>query len=130
MKAGDRADEIAELIATHELQALSYLDELGDTSSQRSELEASAFRWTRTAGARANALGLQAEACRWYRQALRLSELIAAVVADRAAIARTLAEASLGTEPVEATEQACRMPSSSMRRPATNRAPDGRNRRW
>ena len=75
MKAGDRADEIAELIATHELQALSYLDELGDTSSQRSELEASAFRWTRTAGARANALGLQAEASRWYRQALRLSEL-------------------------------------------------------
>ena len=109
MKAGDRADEIAELIATHELQALSYLDELGDTSSQRSELEASAFRWTRTAGARANALGLQAEACRWYRQALRLSELVAADVADRAAIARTLAEASLGTEPVEATEQACRI---------------------
>ena len=30
-------------------------------------------------------------------------------MADRAAIARTLAEASLGTEPVEATEQACRI---------------------
>ena len=37
------------------------------------------------------------------------AELVGADVADRAAIARTLAEASFGTEPVEDTEQACRM---------------------
>ena len=47
MKAGDRADEIAELIATHELEALRYFDELGDSSSQRAQVETSAFRWTR-----------------------------------------------------------------------------------
>ena len=29
-RAGDRADEIAELIATHEIEALGYLDELGE----------------------------------------------------------------------------------------------------
>ena len=109
MKAGDRADEIAELIATHELEALRYFDELGDSSSQRAQVETSAFRWTRTAGDRANALGLYVEACRWYRDALRLGELVGAGAADRVTIARDLVEASFGSESVEESEQICRL---------------------
>jgi predicted ATPase len=41
--AGDRADEIAELIATHLLGALGYLEELGDTGDRRDELQRSAY---------------------------------------------------------------------------------------
>ena len=33
-RAGDRAEEIAELIATHELEALGYLEELGETGAR------------------------------------------------------------------------------------------------
>ena len=128
MKAGDRADEIAELIATHELQALRYFDELGDTSPQRTQVETSALRWTRTAGDRANALGLRSQACRWYREALRLAEVRGRRRRrSQVAIARPLAEASFGTESVEDTEQACRTGPRALRGGwATNGAPAGR----
>jgi class 3 adenylate cyclase/tetratricopeptide (TPR) repeat protein len=108
MKAGDRAGEIAELIATHDLEALRYLDELGETTQERAGLEASGYRWARAAGDRAAALRLPGEACRWYREALRLAETVGIPVADRAEIARALTRAAYGTRPTDETEWACR----------------------
>ena len=55
-RAGDRADEIAELIATHLLEALRYLDELGETGERRTEVQRTAFR-DRRRGARTPACG-------------------------------------------------------------------------
>ena len=107
-RGGDRAEEIAELIATHHLEALRYLDELGDTPPSRTDVEQNACRWTRAAGDRAAALWLPFEAMRWYSDALRLAETIRAPVQERAAIARALTRASFGTGPNENTEWACK----------------------
>jgi predicted ATPase len=54
--AGDRADEIAELIASHLLDALGYLDELGETGERPEQLRRRAFGWTRAAAGRTAAL--------------------------------------------------------------------------
>jgi class 3 adenylate cyclase/tetratricopeptide (TPR) repeat protein len=103
-RAGDRAPDIAELIATHHLESLRYLEELGDTSSDRADAERAAYRWTRAAGDRAAALWLPAEAMRWYRIAIRLAETTGASVQDRASLARSLALVSFGSAPVVETE--------------------------
>ena len=107
-RAGDRAEEIAELIATHDVEALGYLDELGSTGPERDAVARDGYRWARAAGDRATALWLSAEAARWYRDALRLGDAIGAPVAERAEVARALTKASFGTESNEATEEACR----------------------
>lgn len=100
-RAGDRADEIAELIATHLLEALRYLDELGETGARREDLMRSAFRWTRAAGERTAALWQRAEATRWFREAWRLADAIGPPAADRAALARVHVDASWGTDPMD-----------------------------
>jgi tetratricopeptide (TPR) repeat protein len=105
-RAGDRAEEIAELIATHYLEALRYEDELG--GGEHGDLERTAYRWARAAGDRANALWLRAEAVRWYREALRLGELADVPAADRAAIAKAHTRAAWGTVATEETERAGR----------------------
>jgi class 3 adenylate cyclase/tetratricopeptide (TPR) repeat protein len=107
-KAGDRAEEIAGMIATHDLEALRYLDELGDTSPGRTDVEKAAYRWTRAAADRAAALWLSAEAARWYRDALRLAGPLGVPDGERASIARSWARASFGTTPSEETEEAHR----------------------
>ena len=107
-RAGDRAEEIAELIATHDVEALRYLDELGSTGPDRDEIAMDGYRWARAAGDRATALWLSAEAARWYRDALRLGDSIAVPVAERAEVARALTRASFGGGSNEDTEEACR----------------------
>lgn len=107
-RAGDRADEIAELIATHDVEALRYLDELGSTGPDRDAVARDGYRWARGAGDRATSLWLSAEAARWYGHALRLGDSIGAPAAERAEIARALARASMGGESNEDTEMACR----------------------
>ena len=69
-RAGDRAEEIAELIATHEIEAVRYLDELGE---RRPQIERAAFDHAWAAARRTSALGLGAESTRWYREAERLA---------------------------------------------------------
>ena len=108
-KAGDRADEIAALIATHDLEALRYLDELGDVSAQRAVVQRDAYRWAMAAADRAAALWLPGEASRWYGEALPLAEAIGLPAAERAAIARELYDASFGTLTVDASMSAARM---------------------
>lgn len=107
-RAGDRADEIAELIATHQLEALGYLDELGETGERRTELERSAFDWTLAAGKRTLALWQTAEASRWFREAERLADALDLAALDRVALARPHVEASWSTDPNLETERVIR----------------------
>ncbi|MGH2597454.1 MAG: ATP-binding protein [Actinomycetota bacterium] len=107
-QAGDRAEEIAELIATHLLEALSYLDELGETGSRRDELRRSAFRWTQAAGERTAALWLRSEAVRWFREAERLADELHLPPADRAEFVRAHVGVSWGTDPITETDRVVR----------------------
>ncbi|MGE5225527.1 MAG: ATP-binding protein [Planctomycetaceae bacterium] len=106
-RAGDRAEENPALIATHELEALGYLDELGVSGAARDDLARDAYRWTRAAGDREAALWLPLEAARWFRHALRLGAAVGASAVDRAQIGRALVKVSFGVEPSEVTEEAC-----------------------
>ena len=103
-RAGDRADDMAELIATHDLEAVRYLEELGETSAVRADAERAAYRWTRGAGDRAAALWLPTEAIRWYRIAAQLADVTGVAIAERASLARALARVSFGSAPVAETE--------------------------
>jgi class 3 adenylate cyclase/tetratricopeptide (TPR) repeat protein len=107
-RAGDRADEISELIGTHLLEALRYLEELGETGERRTALERSAFRWTAAAGGRASALWQRAEASRWYRQAERLADELDLPAAERAPLIRPHVDASWATDPIAETERVIR----------------------
>ncbi len=107
-RAGDRADEIAELIATHQLEALRYLDELGETGERRLELERSAFAWTRAAGERTAAIWQRSEATRWFREAERLADAIDLSPGERVGLVRAHVDASWGTDPITETERVVR----------------------
>jgi class 3 adenylate cyclase/tetratricopeptide (TPR) repeat protein len=107
-RAGDRAEELAELLATHHVEALRYLDELGDASVARSELASSGYRWARAAGDRAASLWQQAGAVEWFRQADRLGEAAGGSFQERAATARSYAIACWGTSSLEEMEAASR----------------------
>ena len=98
-RAGDRADEIAELIATHQLEALGYLDELGETGERRTELERSAFAWTVAAGQRTAAVWQRSEATRWFREAERLADALALSPSELVVLRRAHVTASWGTDP-------------------------------
>jgi class 3 adenylate cyclase/tetratricopeptide (TPR) repeat protein len=104
-RAGDRADEIAELVATHEVEALRYLEELGD---RRPELQRAAFEHTWAAARRTGALWLGAESTRWYREAERLADALEIPLADRAELYREHAAASFGPDPVPENERTAR----------------------
>jgi class 3 adenylate cyclase/tetratricopeptide (TPR) repeat protein len=106
-RAGDRAEELAELIATHQMEALRYLDELGDASG-RTQVQRDAYRWARIAGDRAAGLWLSGEAVRWYADALRIADDLGLATAERGALARDLARAMFGSRPAPETEQAYR----------------------
>lgn len=108
-RAGDRAEDIAELIATHYLEAGRYLDELGVTGEERVSIDGEGYRWACAAGDRTAALWQRAEAVRWYRQALGLSETVGATTADRAALARRLTAVGLATEPAGDNASAARL---------------------
>ncbi len=107
-RAGDRADEIAELVATHYVEALHYLAELGETVGTHAGLELDGYRWARAAGDRASALWQQSEAIRWYREALRLAEPAGIPLPEQAEVARAHALACWGTASIEELEAASR----------------------
>jgi class 3 adenylate cyclase/tetratricopeptide (TPR) repeat protein len=102
-RAGDRAEEISELIATHLLEALRYVEELGETGEQRDDLRRRAFRWTWSAAQRSFDLWLRAESSRWFREAERLADEIGVPAAERADLARAHLSATWGTDQVEET---------------------------
>ncbi len=87
-RAGDRVDEIAELIATHSLEALRYHEELGESGPELQAAAREAFRWARAAGARASAMWQPVEAQRWLRQASELADAAGASTIERIEILR------------------------------------------
>jgi class 3 adenylate cyclase/tetratricopeptide (TPR) repeat protein len=87
-RAGDRVEEIAELIATHRLEALRYREALGEAGPEVDDAARSAFEWARAAGQRASALWLPGEAHRWLLQAHELAEAARASEVERIAILR------------------------------------------
>jgi class 3 adenylate cyclase/tetratricopeptide (TPR) repeat protein len=107
-RAGDRADEIAELIASHLLEALRYLEELGESGERRDELRRGAFRWTRAAGERTWALWLRSEAARWFREAEGLADALEVPATERVGMIQTHVDASWGTDPITETERVMR----------------------
>ncbi|HEY7666814.1 MAG TPA: AAA family ATPase, partial [Actinomycetota bacterium] len=107
-RAGDRADEMATLVASHHREALRYLEELGDAGQARREAEQAAYRWARIAGDRATALWLQADAIDWYEEALRLADVVGAPIAERLPLARAHTEASFASASTSQTEASCR----------------------
>ena len=108
-RAGDRAEEIAELIATHFLEATRYLDELGVTGGERALIDVETFRWASAAGDRTAALWQRVESVRWYRSALGLAETAGASTADRAMLAHRLTEVGFGTESAADNSDAARL---------------------
>ena len=94
------------MIATHDLEALRYFDELGDVSAQRAVVQRDAYRWTMAAADRAAVLWLPLEASRWYREALWLATALGLPAAERAAVARSSYETSVGTLTVEYSYEA------------------------
>ncbi len=107
-RVGERADEIAEIIASHYTESLRYLDELGETSPRRREVERSAFGWARAAGDRARRLWQAAEAMRWYRTALDLSGTVEVEEEDLARLWEAYARASTGIATFEETSRSFR----------------------
>ena len=101
-RAGDRAEEIAELIATHDLEAVRYLEELGETGERVIALQRTTYRWARAAGERTSALWQRAEATRWFREAWRLADVIGVSAEERAELGRAHVDASWGTDSMEA----------------------------
>ena len=104
-RAGDRAEEIAELVATHELEAIGYLDELGE---QRPEVEGKALSDAWAAARRTRSLRLGAESTRWYREAERLADRVNVPPADRAELVREHASVSMGPDSSAETERVAR----------------------
>lgn len=107
-RAGDRAEEIAELIATHLLEALRYLQELGEVGAELVDLRERAFGWAVAAGERTSALWLRREANRWFREAERFADELGLGPEDRAPLAHAHAHASWGADEIGETEQVVR----------------------
>jgi class 3 adenylate cyclase/tetratricopeptide (TPR) repeat protein len=93
-RAGDRGDELAEVMAAHYLQAVAYRDELGERGDP--DLDAAACRWAWLAADRALRLWQQAEALRLYRAALDLSDRSGLSASDAARLTESTARAAWG----------------------------------
>lgn len=98
-QAGERGDEIAELLATHFVESLRYLDELGEIDGRRNIVERSSYTWAKAAGQRAMRLWEQREALRWFRTALALARRVEAPAAELASLWESIARASEDVEP-------------------------------
>lgn len=105
-QAGERGEEIAELLAMHYVQAIRYLDELGETDGRRGAAEREGYRWARAAGHRSRRLWQQREAVRWLRTALELADRAGATDTALAALWESYADACQGVEPYREVEAA------------------------
>ncbi|HSD49358.1 MAG TPA: adenylate/guanylate cyclase domain-containing protein [Actinomycetota bacterium] len=105
-RAGDRSRELAEVVGAHYLRAVEYRDELGEPADHG--LEGAASRWARQAGDRAWELWQQAEAHRWFAEALRLGERSRADAEWLARVAESVGVTSEGLTPTDETVGAYR----------------------
>lgn len=98
-QAGERRDEIAELLATHCVESLRYLDELGEVDGRRKVVEPWSYAWARAAGERAMRLWEQRDALKWFRIALRLAQRVEAPAAELASLWESIARAGEDVDP-------------------------------
>jgi class 3 adenylate cyclase/tetratricopeptide (TPR) repeat protein len=105
-RAGERSEELAELLATHYVEALRYLTELGEAAGRRGELEGAAYRWATAAGDRAVRLGQPLEATRWYRSALDLASSVGVEARELFELWHSYGRACFGVEPFAETKRA------------------------
>jgi tetratricopeptide (TPR) repeat protein len=71
-RAGDRSEELAEVVGAHYLQAIEYREELGEPTDR--QLDGAGATWAWEAGRRASSLLQQEAALRWFTAALRLAD--------------------------------------------------------
>src|SRR5207249_4514557 len=95
-RAGDRREELAEVVAAHYLQAVAYGEELGEASSR--EVDETTARWAGLAGDRAWRLWQQAESLRWYRAALAAGERAGLPPAEMVRLSESTVAAAAGLE--------------------------------
>jgi class 3 adenylate cyclase/tetratricopeptide (TPR) repeat protein len=104
-RAGDRAEDIAELIASHEIEALHYLEELGE---RRPDMERTAFEHAWAAARRTSALWLGAESTRWYRETERLADRLQIPLPERGQLVREHTTESWARDTIAETERVAR----------------------
>jgi class 3 adenylate cyclase/tetratricopeptide (TPR) repeat protein len=126
-QAGERGEQMAELVATHYVAALGYLDELG--SDDPGELVAEASRWARAAGDRASRLWQQREAARWLRIVVDLTERVDAPDEELAGAWESYARAAEAVESY-ATVAAASERALALYEHAGNMAAAGRVEAW
>jgi class 3 adenylate cyclase/tetratricopeptide (TPR) repeat protein len=105
-RAGERSEDLAEVVAAHYLQAVEYRDELGERPDP--DIDRAASRWLTEAGQRASSLLQQEEALRWLSAARRIAERTSTDEASLAWIAEAVAEAADGLRPYEEVARAYR----------------------
>lgn len=98
-QAGERRDEMAELLATHYLEAVRYLGELAEGGDRRARAERQAYRWAGTAGERALRLWQRRESARWFQTALDLTGPVGPAAEELARLWESYANACEGVEP-------------------------------
>lgn len=98
-QAGERREEIAELLASHCVEALRYLDELGENDNRRDVATRWSYAWARAAGERAMRLWEQGAALRWFSIALELAPRVGSPVDELASLWEAIARAREDIEP-------------------------------
>jgi class 3 adenylate cyclase len=129
-RAGDRADEIAELIASHLREALRYLDQLGETGDRRRALQWDALRWARAAADRTAGLWQRAAATGWFREAERAADGLGMPDAERAELLRATRPSPTGSTRSRSTCASPAAHSRSTNGSATRWASGGRVPSW
>ena len=99
---GARADELAELLASHYDSALRYAEEFGglDSAALR-ELRERTYEHARRAGNRARALWQKQAAARWMRLAWDQARRLDRPARERAEVAHEYLDATRGHEPMD-----------------------------
>lgn len=105
-RAGERSEELAELIASHYVEALNYMEEMGSHPDPLRDLEIKVCHWAQAAGRRAQNLNQGTEAMGWFKEAI--AHAAAAELPDEAmaSLWESYARAALGVAPMDETAQA------------------------
>lgn len=104
--AGQRSEELAELIASHYVEALSYMDEMGTAAEFQRDLQMKACQWAQTAGRRARKLNQGREAMRWFEEAITHSEAAELSDDELASLWESNARAAWGIASMDETSDA------------------------
>lgn len=99
--AGERRDDLSELLATHCVTALGLVEELGQTGAGLADLERQVYTWARAAGGRALRLWQQPDAIRWFEAALSVADHLRPPTDELAALWESYGRAGEEVQPYE-----------------------------